>query len=56
MSLYSRISQLPPLAHHDRRDDNNNHQQCNIRLHMLLALNLLSDGNLAKMGEFVEMR
>ena len=47
------------LAHHDRRDDNNNHQQCIIRLHrkcMLLAMNLLSDGNFAKMGEFVEMR
>ena len=59
MSLYSRISQLPPLAHHDRRDDDNNHQQCNIRLHrkrMLLVMNLLSDGNFAKMGEFVEMR
>ena len=58
MSVNSRILQLPPLVHHDRRDDNNNHQ-CIIRLHrkrMLLAMNLLSDGNFAKMGEFVEMR
>ena len=51
MSIKS--SQLPPLAHHhDRRDGENNHQ-CNIRFHRkhtLLALNLLSDGNFAKMG------
>ena len=49
---------IPPLVHHDRRDDNNNHQ-CNIRLHrkrVLLVMILLSDGNFAKMGEFVEMR
>ena len=26
------------------------------RKHMLLVMNLLSDGNFAKMGEFVEMR
>ena len=58
MSVNSRILQLPPLVQHDRRDDDNNHQ-CNIRLHrkrMLLVMNLLSDGNFAKMGEFVEMR
>ena len=58
MSIKS--SQLPPLAHHhDRRDGENNHQQCNIRFHrkhMQLAMNLLSDGNFAKMGEFVGMR
>ena len=59
MTINSRISQLPPLIHHGRHDDDNNHQQCNMRLHekrMLLAMNLLSDGNFAKMGEFVEMR
>ena len=59
MPINSRISQLPPLIHHGRDDDDNNHQQCNMRLHekrMLLAMNLLSDGNFAKMGEFVEMR
>ena len=59
MTINSRISQLPPLIHHRRDDDDNNHQQCNMRLHekrMLLAMTLLSDGNFAKMGEFVEMR